>query len=298
MKQDTRFKKQFRQNVNQNSKIYPYARSIYTFYCNFAGPFHVLPDFLIIGAARSGTTSLYQYLVEHPNIEPCVVKQLHFFDQYFQKGINWYRMNFPTIWKKFVFNKIKKKNFITGEATPYYLQNPQTPKRVYQANPNIKLILLLRNPVDRAFSHYKRRLKNETEKLSFEDATSQEESRIKGEMEKMEKNENYFSYTYHRLSYISAGLYAIHIKRWLQYFPKTQMLFLESDEFLRETPRIFSETLDFLNLPQFGLKNYEIFQKSKPLEMNHETRKKLIEICKPYNDELYSLIGKRFAWEN
>ena len=297
MKQATRFKKQFRQNVNQDSKIYPYARLIYTFYCNFAGSFHVLPDFLIIGAARSGTTSLYQYLVKHPNIEPCAVKQLHFFDQYFQRGINWYRMNFPSNWQKFIFQRIKKSKFITGEATPYYLQNPHAPKRVYDLNSNMKLIVLLRNPVDRAFSHYNRRLKNGTEKLSFEEATDQEKNRIEGEMEKMEQNEDYFSYTYHQLSYISAGLYVLHLKRWLQCFPIEQILILENDEFLCNTQTIYNQTLEFLDLPKWNLSNYEKFEKSKPFQMDPKTRKKLLEYCKPFNEELYSLIGRRFEWD-
>ena len=295
--QPTRFKNQIKQNVDKNSKIYPYARNLYRAYCNLAGPLHTLPDFLIIGAARSGTTSLYQYLAQHPNIEPCVVKQLHFFDEYYLRGINWYKMNFPSCWKKFMCTKIKNKKFLTGEATPYYLQNPNAPKRIKKLNPNIKLILLLRNPVDRAFSHYKRKWKNGTEKLSFEESTEVEQNRIKGEMEKMEKDENYFSRTYHSLSYISAGLYSIHLKKWLQYFPMEQILILENEQFLLESQSVYTKTLEFLELPKFTLSNYKKFQESKSLSMDPKTRKKLIEFCKPFNEELYDLIGKKFAWD-
>lgn len=297
MSQPTRFKKQFRQKLDSDSKIYQYGRSLYRAYTKLSEPFHVLPDFLIIGAARSGTTSLYQYLVQHPSIEPCVVKQLHFFDEYYNRGTNWYRVNFPTCMKKFSTEKIKKIKFLTGEATPYYLQYPHAPDRVYEINPNMKLIVVLRNPVDRAFSHYKRRWRNGSETLSFEEATAQEQSRIKGEIEKMEKNENYFSYIFHRLSYITSGLYVIHLKRWLKYFPMEQILILENEEFLNETPKLYKQTLKFLGLSEWKLSNYENFQKSKPMKMDPKTREKLLNYCGPFNEELYSLIGRRFDWD-
>ena len=297
MSQATRFKKQLKQNVDQNSKIYPYAKSVYRAYCNFVGPLHVLPDFLIIGAARSGTTSLYQYLVQHPNIESCVVKQLHFFDQYFQRGTNWYRMNFPSSWKKFCAAKIKKNKFITGEATPYYLQNPNAPKRVFELIPDVKLIALLRNPIDRAYSHFKRRKKNLSEKLSFEEAAEQEEIRIKDEIKKMEEDAGYFSYTYHRLSYIHAGLYAEHLERWLKVFPRKQLLIVQTEEFQKNTPEVYNRILKFLEMPPFRLKAYKQFQKSESSSMNLQTRKRLIDYCKPYNEKLFSLIGARFDWD-
>ena len=298
MSQATRFKKQLKQNVNSNSQVYPFARSLYRTYCNFSGPFHVLPDFLIIGAARAGTTSLYQYLAQHPSIEPCVVKQLHYFDQYFERGTNWYKVNFPTKWKKFVATKIKKKKFITGEATPYYLHDPNAPKRVHDLIPDVKLIVLLRNPIDRAYSHYKRKKRNHTEELTFEEATKQEEKRIHGEMEKMIKNQNYFSYIYHRLSYISTGLYAEHLERWYKEFPRNQILVIQSEEFLKNTKKVYNQVLDFLDMPKFELKEYKKFQKSDESTIEPTTRKQLSEFCKPYNEKLYSLIGTRYDWDD
>ena len=207
-------------------------------------------------------------------------------------------MNFPSCWKKFFSTKIEKKKFITGEATPYYLQNPNAPGRVFQLIPNVKLIALLRNPVDRAYSHYKRKKKNHTEELSFEDATAQEESRIQGEIKKMEVDENYFSYKYHRLSYISAGLYAEHLERWLKFFPRKQLLIIQTEEFLKDTTKVYERVLDFLEMPKYGLKEFKKFQKSERSTMNLETRKNLINICKPYNEKLFSLIDTRFDWES
>ena len=295
---ETRFKTQLKDKVDSESSIYPYARSLYRAYCNLAGPFHALPDFIIFGVSRSGTTSLYQYLAQHPNIEPCVIKEPRFFDMYYDRGINWYRMNFPSIWKKFAATKLKHKKFLTGEASGAYLQNPHAPRRIHNLNPNMKLILLMRNPIDRAFSHYKRKVKNGSEKLSFEEVIEQEQSRIKGEMERMENDENYYSPIYHSLAYLTTGLYAIRLKRWLKYFSLKQILILENSELQREPEKVYDKTIEFLGLPKWKLSNFRKFSKQDlKLDMDPQTRKKLLEFCKPHNEELYSLIGRRFDWD-
>lgn len=295
---DTRFKKQLKDHVDTGSLIYPFAKSLYRKYCNFAGPFHLLPDFIIFGVSRSGTTSLYQYLSQHPNVEPCAIKEPRFFDQYYHRGINWYRMNFPSKWQKFIFTKVKHKKFITGEASGAYLQNPHAPKRIHNLNPNMKLILLLRNPVDRAFSHYLRKIKNDSEKLSFEEAIDQEKSRIEGEQEKMEQNEKYYSPTYHALSYLTTGLYSVRLKRWLKYFSMKQILILSNEEFLSDPQKIYDKTLEFLDLPTYKLSIFKKFSKQQlSMKMNSKTREKLLDYCKPYNEDLYSLIGQRFDWD-
>tara|TARA_B110001454_G_C12694062_1_gene423529 strand:- start:310 stop:1215 length:906 start_codon:yes stop_codon:yes gene_type:complete len=295
---ETRFKSQLKDKVNSKSSIYPIARSLYRTYCNFEGPLHLLPDFIIFGVSRSGTTSLYQYLSQHPNIEPCAVKEPRFFDMYYERGINWYKMNFPSKFQKFIFTTIKHKKLITGEASGAYLQNPHAPKRIHNLNPNMKLILLLRNPVDRAFSHYIRKMKNGSEKLSFEEVVEQEKSRIEGEQEKMEKNEKYYSSIYHSLAYITTGLYAIRLKHWLKYFPMKQILVLENGEFLRDPEKVYNQAIEFLDLPKWKLSKYKKFSKQRlSINMDSKTREKLLDYCKPFNKELYSLIGKKFDWD-
>jgi len=295
---DTQFKKQLKDYVDSNSFIYPLAKSLYRKYCNIAGPFHLSPDFIIFGISRSGTTSLFQYLSKHPNIEPCAIKEPHYFDQYYDRGINWYRMNFPLKWQNLISTKIKNQKLVTGEATGAYLLNPHAPKRIYDLNPKIKLILLLRNPIDRAFSHYQRKLNNGTEKLSFEEAIEKENSRIAGELEKMEQNEKYYSDNFHTNSYLATGLCASRLKRWLEYFPLDQISIIENEDFLQNPQKIYDETLNFLGLPHHKLSNTKKFSKQKSsIQINPKTREKLVEYCKPFNEELFSIIGKRFDWE-
>ena len=114
----------------------------------------ILPSFIIVGAARSGTTSLYEYLENHPSVLPPVKKETGFFNYAYNNNSNWYKMYFPTIAEKQKAENIQKNSIITGEATPSYLIDPRVPKRISSLLPKIKLIILLRNPIDRAISHY------------------------------------------------------------------------------------------------------------------------------------------------
>ncbi|NIQ15891.1 MAG: sulfotransferase, partial [Candidatus Dadabacteria bacterium] len=155
-------------------------------YCSITGFMHILPNYLIIGGQKCGTNSLYAYLANHPNVRPALTKEIRFFDKYYQRGINWYKVCFP-----FKFDQnLHKGSIIAGEATERYLEYPHAPKRVREALPHVKLILLLRNPVDRAYSHYSMRFKAGKEKLSFEDAIDKENERTKDEYKKMENDEN------------------------------------------------------------------------------------------------------------
>src|SRR5205085_12321641 len=114
----------------------------------------LLPDFLIIGGQRCGTSSLYYYLTEHPGIISASTKETHFFDESFSKGIERYRAQFPSSFQKMYVRNVLKRDFLTGEGTPYYILYPHAPRRTFEIVPQVKLIALLRNPVERAHSQY------------------------------------------------------------------------------------------------------------------------------------------------
>jgi hypothetical protein len=144
-------------------------------------PLRLKPNFIIIGAQRCGTTSLYNYLTRHPSILPARVKEVHYFDYKSYRGLLWYKANFPMLTHK-LKRYIKQKTIITGEASPFYLYHPHAFKRIAQVLPNIKLIVILRNPVDRALSHYIHEVNNlKKEWLSFDKAIQMEEIRIREE---------------------------------------------------------------------------------------------------------------------
>jgi hypothetical protein len=122
-----------------------------------------LPDFIILGTQRGGTTSLYDDLTRHPQIIPAAGKELHYFDNKYSKGVTWYRGHFS--------RRVRFKPWlITGEATPYYLFHPAVPDRVLETCPRAKFLVLLRDPVSRAYSHYHMMRKRDREPLSFEEA--------------------------------------------------------------------------------------------------------------------------------
>ena len=274
------------------------AKKINKFLYNSTGSYHILPDFLIIGAARSGTTSLYEYLIQHPSVIPGIGKEVYYFDKEYAKGINWYRSFFPTKNKKLNIEKQLQTKCITGEATPRYLYHPHSPKRVFEILPNVKLIVLLRNPVDRSYSHYQMEVSSGNEELTFEEAIEQEEDRINDDMKKMEQDENYYSVNFYRKSYITRGKYVQQLKRWLKFFPKDQILILKSEDLYSEPSKIYNQVLNFLNLPLHEIDSFKPHRMRKYTQIKPETRKKLEDYFKPYNRELYVLLNRDFGWED
>ena len=286
------------QKISKNSKVYSIGKSFYrTFFKIYPNSIHILPDFIIFAEGRCGTTSLYEGIVEHPNVHRALQKETYFFDAEFQRGVSWYKHHFPFVWKKYLSTKIQRKKFLTGEATPRYCTHPHAPKRVYELIPKVKLIALLRNPIDKALSTYQLQRARGGEKLSFEDGMKEEESRIEGEMEKMEKDENYYSANFFRYSYLTRGIYVNGLKKWMDIFPRDQFFFQYSESFFKNPSQTLNQIYEFLNLPKFQAKQYPHYGSRKYPSMKPETRKLLIEHFKPYNEKLYKLIGKSFDWD-
>jgi hypothetical protein len=262
-------------------------------------PLRVMPDFFIIGAQKGGTTSLYQYLIEHPNIAPIYVKEPHFFDIYYHKGIGWYRSHFPTAAAKYYSRHIQKQDLITGEASPYYLIHPLVPTRIAKTLPRAKLIVLLRNPIDRAYSHYQdQKIQSGVELLSFEEAIEREETRLAGEEEKLIQDEKYISYNHRHYSYLARSAYINQLPRWMSLFPKEQLLILKSEDLFTNSPAIVQQALHFLNLPPLEQNiEYRPFNKASYPPMHPATRERLIEHFKPLNARLYDYLGRDFGWD-
>src|SRR3989338_6091999 len=191
------------------------------------GPFRVLPDFIIIGVGRGGTTSLFHYLGQHKCIRKSAYDEIGFFDDNFHLGLNWYRSMFPT---KFTKQSIEKKygKFMTYEVTPVYIYNPTVANRILSLLPTIKLIALLRNPVDRAYSNYQLAIRSGKEKRSFEEV-------IEFDMKFIEKNkgglkdDNYFHSIVAR-SPLARGFYAEQLQIWVNLFPKMQLLVISTED--------------------------------------------------------------------
>jgi hypothetical protein len=232
-----------------------------------------LPDFIIIGAAKGGTSTLYDLLRSHPHVRVAAHPEIHYFDRNFEMGLDWYRWHFRPRLKK------GDRWTITGEASPSYLFDERIPQRVFKDLPAAKLIALLRNPVDRAYSHYQHTVRSLNTSLSFEQVIEEEMS---GDMGR---------------GYLARGIYVDQLKRWHQFFDRERLLVVKSEDFFSSTQDTLKCVLGFLDLPEWEPKNVPARNKGRYTQpMSPETRERLREYFEPHNQRLYEYLGRDFGW--
>lgn len=196
-----------------------------------------LPNFLCVGAQKAGTTTLHDILKQHPDIFLPKIKETKFFhrNHLYNKGIGYYLKKFFTEYKH---------EKIIGEIDPEYMYFDYIPKRIAENLGNdIKLLFILRNPVDRAYSHYLMSHKRGYDLLSFDEAILLEKDRIND----INNDTKDYSQKNH-LSYIDRGFYSIQINRYLQYFDKKNMHFIIFEEFMQNKKKHINELLSFLDV--------------------------------------------------
>ena len=230
------------------------------------------PDFVIIGAQKGGTSLLYRLLIEHPLVEPAATKELHFFDNSFSEGLSWYGRHFPH--RKCVDDR----QTVSGEATPSYLLDPLVPERMAKTIPDAKLIALLRNPVDRAYSHFQMGVRRGDEVRSFGEAIRQE---IAGETEE---------------EYLVRGLYAEQLERFAYFTEREHLLVLKSEDFFSRRWEVLGRALAFLGLPPLEPFDFPPSTKMTYPPMDPATRKQLEAYFEPYNQRLYEYLDVDFGW--
>jgi hypothetical protein len=234
-----------------------------------------LPDFLIIGAQRCGTTSTYEYLIQHPRILAAWRKEVRFFDAppNYARGEAWYRAHFPR----------RRPGALTGEATPSYMFRPGAAARMARHVPDARLIALLRDPVDRAISHYHLQVRRGLEPRMLEQAIDEQPR---------ERSRR----TWGSASYLVRGLYAEQIEDILRVFPRDRLLVLASADLFARPAETVSRIFAFLGLPacavdisaQLGAGAYE----PAPAPV----RARLVEFFRPHNERLYDLLGEDLGW--
>jgi len=249
----------------------------------------MLPDFIIIGTQKGGTSSLFYYLKEHPQMQMPQEKEIHYFDLNYNKGLKWYESHFP--------NQGVSGNLITGEASPYYLFHPLAPERAFSICPKVKLIALLRNPVDRAYSHYAmERKKGNDQHSSFEIAIEAEEARLKGEAERIISESNYNSYNHQKFSYLERGKYSVQIKRWLNYFPCHQCLFIKSENFFSNPQSELRKVYDFLGVETVYPHDLTAHNSNAYDLMSDGLRTRLEAYFTEEENSLIEMLGDDFNW--
>ena len=255
------------------------------------------PDFVIIGAQKAGTTSLYNFIIRHPTIAPASRKEIDYFSMRYYLGELWYRSNFPTNLSRRRFYKKTGQKLLSGEASPSYLFYPRVSSRMREDLPDAKLIVILRNPVDRAYSHYQHTLRQNNETLSFEKAIELEEKRCVGEREQMIKDPDFVSNDYRRYSYLSIGVYADHLENWFKHYDRKRFLILTTEDLRKNPQQILKQVFDFLEVPFVQVGNLTDENVGRYKKMDEGTRESLVEYFKPHNDRLYKMLQRSFEWD-
>ncbi|MBA2535548.1 MAG: sulfotransferase domain-containing protein [Rubrobacter sp.] len=259
-----------------------------------------LPDFAVIGARKAGTTYLYDLVTRHPLVEPAAVKEVHYFDNLIEvEAPRWYRQCFPKPRYE------DGRSTITGEATPDYLAHPLAPERMARMVPEARLIVLLRNPVERAYSDYQHVARRGQEPLPFEEAIKLEEAAMAGSKAPRSANPSgtggETTEGADRRGYLHRGIYVDQLLRWRRFFPEERMLVLKSEDLFMRTPEVLRLVLGYLELPEWELETRE-----KTGEKRNEgdykrgidpaTRRRLERFFEPHNQRLYEYLGTNFGW--
>lgn len=250
-----------------------------------------LPDFLIVGTQKGGTTSLYDYLGHHPHVVPALRKEVHFFDLHYGQGVGWYRAHFPLRARLAIGERRRGRRSLTGEASPYYLFHPLVARRLVSVVPAVRIIVLLRKPAERAFSHYRHERRAGREHLGFEEALAAEPDRLDGESDRLRSHGEATSEAHRQMSYVSRGLYADQLTTWFQHFPRHQVLVLASEQLFDHPAEAYRRTLEFLDLAPVGLPKFEVRNRGHPLELDPEVRARLDERFAEPNRRLVQLLG-------
>jgi len=257
-------------------------------------PLRVLPDFIVIGVGRGGTTSLYNYLNQHNCIQKSSYDEIGFFDDNFHLGVNWYRSMFPTKYEK---QKIIKKfgKFLTYDVTPWYIRRPWTANRIKTLLPSAKIISVLRNPVDRTYSHYHLTCREKGTTKSFEEIIEEDIKKIDNYDDNLKNSQKYYEY-FVQNSHIARGFYLEQLENWFTVFNKENILIISSEDLANHTQKTMDHVFDFLNIEDQVIPNLEKVNVAKYPKMKEKTRKILENYFFEYNENLFKKIGKHFNW--
>jgi hypothetical protein len=230
----------------------------------------------MIGAQKAGTTTLESLLVRHPEVAGGRRKETDYFDLNYTRSLNWYRAHFPL--------RMLAPTAV-GEASTGYLFHPEAPERVHKLLPETKLIALLRDPAERASSHYHQTRAWGFEELSFEAALRQEPERLAHDRR-----------SWMLFSYASRGLYADQLERWLDLFPSEQLLVLLTDDLASDPSAVVRRCFEHIGVEPIELPSYP----SKNVHQHDGMEPALEERLRLYyrepNERLTALLERPLPW--
>lgn len=253
-------------------------------------------DFLIVGAQRCGTTSMFKALAQHPLVaQPFLRKGVHYFDKHYDEGREWYRGHFP-VRATSIMTRAGRGRPITGESSPYYMFHPLAASRIARDLPSVKVIALLRDPVERAHSAHSHERAKGFEDLDFAAAIEAEPTRIAGERERMLADPTYDSYHLQHHAYVARGEYITQLERLVGLLGRERVLVVDSQDFFTEPHRVFAEVLRFLGLPPSDRVIFEKHNARSRSTLDSAVRERLQGHFEPYDEALATWWGRTPSW--
>jgi Sulfotransferase domain len=258
----------------------------------------MLPGFLIVGAQRCGTTSLFDVLRQHPAVFGARMKrkELHFFDNEYQRGLAWYQAQFPLRVSARLAARGTGMTPVAFEASPYYMFHPLVPERIERDLPGVKLLVLVRDPVERAYSQHAHQVGLGLESEPFGRALELEDARTRGEAERLARDPSYLSRNHWLYAYRTRGHYADQLEKLEQSFGRDRIHVIDSGDFFTAPGPVYDQVLGFLDLPPCG---HPIFtpQNARPRSPMPETlRAELEEYFRPHDKRLAAWLGREPSW--
>jgi hypothetical protein len=270
-------------------------------YGSLTATWRPLPDFLVLGTKRGGSTSAWRYLIQHPQVMPMVtrwehLKSPHYFYWHYDRGLDWYRGHFPSVAARHAAQRRLGQRVITGESSPYYLFDPRVPARVARDLPEARFIVLLRDPVKRAYSHYWERVDNEVEPLTFAQALAAEPARVSGELERMAADPYYYSRRHDWYTYRERGIYAPQLERWFEAVGRDRMMIMISEDMYRSPQPAMDDMARFLGIEPTAIPAFERHNYRPAEPMDADVQAELREFYRPHNAALATLLGRPLPW--
>lgn len=258
----------------------------------------VLPDFLIIGAMKSGTSTLFAMLCQHPGVLRPAAKELHYFSnpRNYRRGEAWYRGCFPPPSALAASERALGYRPVTGEATPA-MSLPEYAERAARLLPEARLVVTLRNPVDRAYSHYQHMaLAAIPDRRAFEDALEQEVALLEQGLQITQDSTRSHRRRLHNYGYLNRGHYVEHLAHWLRHYPRERLLILNFDTWRNDARSAATRAAQFLGLPSHDYAAVRANEGAYREPMAPATREWLTEHYRPYNRRLFELLGEDWGW--
>ena len=257
----------------------------------------MLPGFLIVGAERCGTSSMFEVLRQHPAVFSAILprKEVHYFDDKYDRGLAWYRCHFPLRARASLAARGAGVAPVAFEATPYYMFHPLAPERIHRDLPGVKLLVMLRNPVERAYSAHGLRIGRGYETEPFERALELEESRLAGEAERLAADPSYVSFNHRHYAYRTRGQYAEQLERLEQIFGRDRIHVIDSGDFFAGPGPVYNQVLDFLGLPHHRPAFERPATRSRP-PMPDTVRAALEDHFRPHDERLAAWLGHQPSW--